>query len=112
MAGTAELSYRQAHPSGVVIDRIRNPGGGRKSLTETDPELLGALEALVDPVTRGHPQSPLRWTCKSTAKLAEELQRQQHRVSVRTVAALLRGAGYSLQANRKTKEGSRHCTWL
>ena len=92
----------------MVIDRIRNPGGGRKSLTETDPELLSALEALVDPVTRGHPQSPLRWTCKSTAKLAEELQRKQHRVSVRTVAALLRGAGYSLQANRKTREGSSH----
>lgn len=108
IAGTVELSYRQAHPKEMVIDRIRSPGGGRKSLTETDTELLGALEALVDPVTRGHPQSPLRWTCKSTAKLAEELQRQEHRVSVRTVAALLRGAGYSLQANRKTKEGSAH----
>jgi hypothetical protein len=108
MAGTTELSYRQAHPAAAVIDRIRSPGGGRKPLTETDPELLEALEALVDPVTRGHPQSPLRWTCKSTAQLAEELQRQQHRVSDRTVAALLREAGYSLQANRKTKEGSAH----
>jgi hypothetical protein len=68
--------------------------------------LLGALEALVDPATRGHPESPLRWTCKSTGALAEELQRQNHPVSDRTVAALLKAAGYSLQANRKGREGS------
>src|SRR6185295_731765 len=60
------------------------------------------------PVTRGHPESPLRWTCKSTGKLAEELQRQRHPVSDRTVATLLKLAGYSLQANRKTREGSGH----
>ena len=108
MSGVGELSHRQAHPREAVSDRIRSPGGGRKSLTEMDPELLKALERLVDPVTRGHPQSPLRWTCKSTAKLAEELQRQDHQVSDRTVAALLKEAGYSLQANRKTKEGSSH----
>jgi hypothetical protein len=70
--------------------------------------LQQALEALVDPVTRGHPQSPLRWTCKSTSKLAEELSRQRHPVTDRTVAALLKQSGYSLQANRKTKEGSSH----
>jgi Rhodopirellula transposase DDE domain len=70
--------------------------------------LLQALDALVDPVTRGHPESPLRWTCKSTRKLAKELQRQNHPVTDRTVAALLKRVGYSLQANRKTKEGASH----
>jgi hypothetical protein len=70
--------------------------------------LARALERLVDPATRGHPQSPLRWTCKSTAKLAEELQERNHPVTDRTVAALLKAAGYSLQANRKTQEGASH----
>jgi hypothetical protein len=83
-------------------------GGGRKPLIQTDPGLQKALEALVDPATRGHPQSPLRWTCKSTAKLAEELKKQQHPVTDRTVAMLLKTAGYSLQANRKMREGSSH----
>ncbi len=88
--------------------RVRRPGGGRRSLSETDPQLLIALEALVEPTTRGDPESPLRWTCKSTAKLAAELTRQQHPVSDRTVASLLIQAGYSLQANRKTREGESH----
>ena len=88
--------------------RVRRPGGGRRSLAETDPDLLTALEALVEPATRGDPESPLRWTCKSTAKLAAELTRQQHPVSDRTVATLLIQAGYSLQANRKTREGASH----
>jgi hypothetical protein len=69
---------------------------------------MAALEALVDPVTRGDPESPLRWTCKSTAKLAKELTAQSHRVTDRTVAMLLKVAGYSLQANRKTREGNQH----
>src|SRR5258708_31154115 len=86
--------------------RIRELGGGRKALSEIDPGLQTALNALVDPATRGHPESPLRWTCKSTRTLAEELQRQNHPVSDRTVAALLKAAGYSLQANRKTRESS------
>jgi hypothetical protein len=107
-AGKRELEQRAAHPSQPVADRIRRAGGGRKLLTETDPELLAALEALVDPVTRGHPQSALRWTCKSTAKLANELTRQNHPVTDRTVATVLKKAGYSLQANRKTREGSQH----
>ena len=107
-AGIEELEHRQAHPQEAVDVRIRRPGGGRKPLTQTDPGLQQALEALVDPVTRGHPQSPLRWTCKSTSKLAEELSRQRHPVTDRTVAALLKQSGYSLQANRKTKEGSSH----
>jgi len=88
--------------------RVRRRGGGRKSLTETDPGLLAALEALVEPTTRGDPESPLRWTCKSTRHLAEELTRQNHPVRARTVARLLRAADYSLQANRKTREGSSH----
>jgi len=107
-AGIEELEHRQAHPQEAVDVRIRRPGGGRKPLTQSDPGLQQALEALVDPVTRGHPQSPLRWTCKSTSKLAEELSRQRHPVTDRTVAALLKQSGYSLQANRKTKEGSSH----
>jgi len=108
MAGARDVARRREQPQATVTLRIRAPGGGRKPLTETDPHLLAALEALVDPATRGHPESPLRWTCKSTATLAEELQRQQHPVSDRTVATLLKAAGYSLQANRKTREGSSH----
>ena len=88
--------------------RIRRPGGGRKPLTQTDPSLRRDLDALVDPVTRGDPQSPLRWTCKSTAQLAAELRRQGHPISPRKVAYLLREQKYSLQANRKTKEGAWH----
>jgi len=87
---------------------VRRAGGGRRPLVDTDPELLAALETLVDPVTRGDPESPLRWTCKSTSRLAEELTRQKHPVSDRTVATLLKRAGYSLQANRKTREGGSH----
>jgi len=107
-AGMRELECRQTHPQEAVGVRIRSPGGGRKPLAQTDPGLRQALDALVDPATRGHPESPLRWTCKSTSKLAEELRRQKHPVSDRTVAAMLKEAGYSLQANRKTKEGSSH----
>jgi hypothetical protein len=104
--GIHDLEHRRAHPEEPIAARVRNPGGGRKRATEIDPGLQAALDALVDPVTRGHPESPLRWTCKSTSKLAEELQRQRHSVTDRTVATLLKQAGYSLQANRKTKEGS------
>jgi hypothetical protein len=106
--GLRELEHRRAHPDEAVHVRLRSPGGGRKSATEVDPGLMRALDALVDPVTRGHPESPLRWTCKSTGKLAEELRRRDHPVTDRTVAALLKRAGYSLQANRKTKEGASH----
>ena len=88
--------------------RVRRPGGGRKSLTATDPDLLAALEALIDPGVRGDPESPLRWTCKSTRRLADELSRQRHPISANTVASLLRQSGYSLQANRKTREGASH----
>jgi hypothetical protein len=92
----------------AVRHRVRRLGGGRKTLAEHDPLLLKDLEALVDPVTRGDPQSPLRWTCKSTRKLAEGLQQQGHRVGYRTVAGLLGELGYSLQSNRKEREGASH----
>ncbi len=106
--GVRELAERAKAPNAPVPALLRKAGAGRKRLSDTDPTLLQALDALVDPVTRGHPESPLRWTCKSTRKLAAELQRQQHPVSDRTVAALLRQEGYSLQANRKTQEGKQH----
>src|SRR4051812_15997941 len=92
----------------AATERIRRPGGGRKPLTDQDPDLLHALETLVDPVTRGDPMSPLRWTCKSAAKLAAGLQAQGHAVSERTVNRLLHASGYSLQSNRKTIEGGDH----
>jgi len=92
----------------AAAQRVRRSGGGRKRLLDLDPELAPALEALIEPVTRGDPESPLRWTCKSTRRLAEELTRRNHPVSDRTVATLLKECGYSLQANRKTREGDSH----
>jgi hypothetical protein len=106
--GLAELVERKDNPDTVVERRLRREGGGRKPLTETDPELAEALDRLVDPMTRGDPESPLRWTCKSTTRLADELTRQGHRVSAPTVARLLKEVGYSLQGNRKSKEGESH----
>ncbi len=88
--------------------RVRQPGGGRKRLTQTDPELAAALDALVDPDSRGDPMSPLRWTCKSTGQLALALTRGGHPVSADTVGNMLRESGYSLQANVKTTEGTQH----
>ncbi len=92
----------------ALAQRIRCTGAGRKSRTFSDPDLTTALEALIEPATRGDPQSPLRWTCKSIRRLAGELTQQGHEVSPNTVAKLLRDAGYSLQANRKTREGASH----
>ena len=103
-AGLDELHSTPGEDAG----RIRKPGGGRKGLTEHDPGLLDALESLVDPVTRGDPMSPLRWTCKSADRLASELAASGHRVSERTVSRLLHALGYSLQSNRKTIEGKDH----
>jgi len=91
-----------------AAERVRRAGGGRRPLTTSDPALLTALFALIEPTTRGDPESPLRWTCKSTTQLADALTEQRHPVSPRTVATLLKGAGYSLQANRKTREGTSH----
>jgi transposase len=93
---------------GGARTRIRAAGGGRKKLLDKDASLLKDLDALVDPTTRGDPMSPLRWTCKSTRRLAEELGRQGHPVSQRTVCDLLIQAGFSLQATRKTREGGQH----
>src|SRR6478736_3840574 len=111
-ASTIERIRRKFDALGPVMDeRMRRQwaaaeaadlGWGGVSAVATATGLLPALEALVDPVTRGDPESPLRWTCKSTRRLAEELTRQGHPVSPRSVAALLKAAGYSLQANQKT----------
>ena len=106
--GLAELLSRRKNPRAVIGLRLRRPGGGRKRAVEADPGLANALERLVDPVTRGDPMSVLRWTCKSTSQLSRALSRQGHRASARTVGRLLKAAGYSLQSNRKTKEGTNH----
>mgnify|MGYP001576620542 CR=1 FL=1 len=87
--------------------RIRKPGGGRKKISDKNPDLVRALESLVDPVTRGDPESLLRWTCKSVRKLEEALQKMGYDVSYRTVARLLIGLEYRLQTNRKTSEGKK-----
>lgn len=92
----------------ATVERLRRPGGGRKSLGTHDPHLVHALETLLDPVTRGDPMSLLRWTCKSAAKLAVALTTQGQRVSERTVNRLLHDLGSRLQANRKTLEGHTH----
>src|SRR5438445_86462 len=105
-AGAQELKVRGA--AALAPGRIRRPGGGRKRTIDQDPTLLTDLEQLIEPTTRGDPESPLRWTCKSVRRLATELTRQGHRTSHRMVAALLQQRGYSLQANRKTIEGTRH----
>lgn len=89
-------------------DRTRRPGGGRKRTAEQDATLVADLEALVEPTTSGDPDSPLRWTAKSVRQLSSELQTMGHAVSHRLVAELLHECGYSLQANRKTREGPQH----
>ena len=103
-SGMRELESGERLPAG----RVRRAGAGRKPLTETDPTLLEDLQALVDGDTRGDPESPLLWTAKSVRMLARSLRELGHTVSHETVAKLLRGLGYSLQANRKTLEGASH----
>lgn len=88
--------------------RVRAAGGGRKKLTDLNQGLLDALDALVEPTSRGDPMSPLRWTCKSTTRLAQELGKMGHAVSQRTVCDLLARLNYSLQSTRKTREGGHH----
>src|SRR6266581_6087376 len=88
--------------------RVRAPGGGRKKLADTDPDLAAELKALVDPETRGDPMSPLVWTTKSTRNLAGALTAAGHAVSDRTVARMLAGLGFSLQGNAKVTEGRQH----
>jgi len=92
----------------LVGGRQRRHGAGRKRIDVIDPHVRASLERLVEPESRGDPQSPLRWTCKSTRRLAQELTLQGHSVGPTTVRQLLKAAGYSLQANRKTREGASH----
>ena len=106
-AGLRELE-QPARERAARATRVRRPGAGRKPVVIADPAVLDALEALIEPTTRGDPESPLRWTCKSTRRLAEELCKLSHQVCARKVAHLLCDAGYSLQANRKTREGDSH----
>jgi transposase len=105
--GHQELAQRSDRAA-LGAPRVRAPGGGRKPLTDHQPLLPQALEALVEPTSRGDPQSPLRWTCKSVRCLAAELHGQGYRIGRQKVAELLHELGYSLQANRKTKEGAAH----
>ncbi len=105
-SGLREL--QQATDGLPATRRLRRAGGGRKSLTVHDPTLVDALLALVEPTSRGDPEAPLRWTCKSVRQLAAELHRQGHPVGRQKVAALLADLRYSLRANRKTKEGAAH----
>jgi hypothetical protein len=102
-AGTTEIDHGPERTG-----RIRRPGAGRPKVTRHDPDLLQALDGLVEPTARGDPMSPLRWTCKSTRNLADELTAQGHRVSANTVAGLLAELDYSLQATSKQVEGAQH----
>ena len=101
--GIREIADGNAMPG-----RVRRSGAGRKNIVERDPKLLVSLDRLIEPETRGDPESPLRWICKSTRTLAAQLTRQKHPVSHEKVAQLLRDQNYSLQSNRKTEEGTDH----
>jgi hypothetical protein len=103
--GCQELKQGQGEQHLVTV---RRKGGGRKPMIEKHPDLKDALEKLVEPVTRGDPESPLRWTCKSVRVLSRELKTQGYEASHNGVALLLNDMGYSLQANRKTQEGTSH----
>ena len=108
--GLSELQSQAAGNETVPlpVGRVRRPGGGRKTLLSNNPNLVAELERLVDSATRGDPMSPLRWTSKSTEKIANELQTGGHQISARSVAKLLKSTGYSLQVVRKTHEGGKH----
>lgn len=107
--GIAEIEHNYPElAQDIDAQRIRKPGGGRRTLKEMDETLTEDLKRLIEPATRGEPTSPLLWTSKSTRHLAEELGRQGHQVSYRTVARMLQQRGYSLQGNRKTEEGKQH----
>jgi transposase len=105
---TITKGKKEIHEKPLPENRIRKKGAGRKTVYISIPEIEKKLEALVDPVTRGDPMSPLRWTCKSTRELAEALFKQGNKTSHRTVGKLLLNMGYSLQSNKKTKEGKDH----
>jgi hypothetical protein len=105
---TLYRAFKCLYQPPLPVERVRHSGAGRKALVQLDPHLVQALEALIDPETRGDPMSPLRWTCKSTRQLAHLLKDKGHPVSHATVAQLLRALHYSLQGNTKTKEGKQH----
>jgi hypothetical protein len=102
--GIKEAALRQTKAKPAPDTRVRRPGGGRKPLSASDPGLWKALDALLEPKSLGDPRVPLRWTCKSTTQLADELTRQSHPISPWTVGNLLKAAGYSLQGSRKAKQ--------
>jgi transposase len=106
-AGIAELTKSSQHEASNIA-RLRKPGGGRKTLTEHSPQLHKALDKLMEPYTSGDPMRPLRWSCKSTKKLATELAKLGFKIGARSVAKLLKEQGYSLQSNSKRHEGSHH----
>jgi Rhodopirellula transposase DDE domain len=105
---TVSRGLQELEEAPLAGERVRRAGAGRKRTVELDPEVLVALDALVDPDSRGDPESPLRWTCKSTRQLADALRAQGHTVSQALVAALLHELDFSLQANAKTIEGNQH----
>src|SRR5277367_2695761 len=107
---TISRGMRDLEASGnpETASRVRADGGGRKKAEAANPELAAALDSLIEPGTRGDPESPLRWTTKSTRNLARELTEIGHAISHSVVAKILRSAGYSLQGTRKTLEGAQH----
>lgn len=107
-SGKRDLAELAADADSPLRNRVRRPGGGRKAVEEADPTLVRDLEALIEPTTRGSPESPLRWTTKSLRCLSEELAERGHRVGRTVVGQLLHGLGYSLQANSKRIEGKQH----
>ena len=107
-AGFADLTSLSGIDLIIDKEKIRSSGGGRKKITETEPQLLSVLESLVEPVTRGDPESPLRWTIKSTRTLAKELTERGFKVGKSAVAVMLDRLGYSLQSNQKRLEGANH----
>ena len=105
---TITKAIRELDQAPLAAGRVRRAGGGRHTLVEIDPEFPAIIEGLVEPLARGDPESPLRWTIKSTRRLAAELIVQHHAASHEKVAQLLRQMHYSLQGNRKTEEGDEH----
>lgn len=105
---TVAKAVRELDEPAVAVGRVRRPGGGRKPAVEVDPGLIAALQALVDPATRGDPESPLLWSSKSTRELADALAVDDHHASHTLVGRLLKQLGYSLQAMAKTTEGNQH----
>jgi Rhodopirellula transposase DDE domain len=105
---TIRKGIREIESGASLKGHIRRPGAGRKPITATDPRLVGRLEGMIEAETRGDPESPLRWTCKSTRTIAATLTRRKHPISHTKVAQILHDLDYSLQGNRKTEEGEDH----